>query len=84
MGRAIISTVETCRRLSLPLRDYPICAPGFGRFPSNRVSLNSRPTLGPPEPNRSTENGTIQFVPISQYPLLIHLFHDLMTDPKRE
>ena len=35
---AIISIVETCRRLSLPLRDYlSSVLPGLADFPSNRV-----------------------------------------------
>ena len=36
---AIISIVETCRRLSLPIRDYLASVlPGLADFPSNRVA----------------------------------------------
>jgi transposase len=36
---AIISIVETCRRLSLPLRDYlGSVLPGFANFPISRVA----------------------------------------------
>ena len=36
---AIISIVETCRRLGLPLRDYlGSVLPGLADFPSNRVA----------------------------------------------
>src|ERR1700730_3772891 len=49
---AIISIVETCRRLSLPLRDYlGSVLPGLANFPSVE-SLNSRPALGRPGSNR--------------------------------
>jgi transposase len=35
---AIVSVVETCRRLSLPIRDYlGSVLPGLGDFPINRV-----------------------------------------------
>jgi hypothetical protein len=51
---AIISIVETCRRLGLPLRDYlGSVLPGLADFPIFQAiaSPNSRPTLGPPEFN---------------------------------
>jgi Transposase IS66 family len=51
---AIISIVETCRRLSLPLRDYlGSVLPGLADFPIFLAieCPNSRPTLGPPESN---------------------------------
>ena len=36
---AIISIVETCRRLSLPIRDYLASVlPGLADFPINRVA----------------------------------------------
>jgi hypothetical protein len=50
---AIISIVETCRRLSLPLRDYlGSVLPDLGQFPDQSRSLNSRPALGRPGSNR--------------------------------
>ena len=49
---AIISIVETCRRLSLPLRDYlGSVLPGLANFPINRVAELS-PTLERPGSNR--------------------------------
>ena len=39
MSSAIISIVETCRRLSLPVRDYlGSVLPGLADFPTNRVA----------------------------------------------
>ena len=49
---AIISIVETCRRLSLPVRDYlGSVLPGLADFPINRVA-ELRPPLGLSATNR--------------------------------
>jgi transposase len=36
---AIVSVIETCRRLNIPVRDY-LCStlPGLADFPINRIS----------------------------------------------
>ena len=49
---AIVSVVETCRRLKIPIRDY-LCSilPGLANFPINRIGAR-RPPLGWPQTNR--------------------------------
>ena len=49
LGAAILSIVETCRRLKLSIRDY-LCSvlPSPADSPPD-ASLNSRPVLGRPE-----------------------------------
>ena len=66
---AIISIVETCRRLSLPLRAYlGSVLPGLANFPINRVSP---PTLGRPRSNRRN--------PASPSNLCLSYVYDLST-----
>jgi len=46
---AIISVVETCRRLKIPVRDYlSSCCPGLGHFPVGRIAENAR-DMGDPK-----------------------------------
>src|SRR5689334_22938913 len=74
---AILSIVETCRRLSLPVRDYlGSMLPGLADFPINRVAeLTPSAWAAPTNRRNPATPSTVQLVRCSLTILLVRIDH---------